>query len=71
MSVKGSTVRQPKMVNDIDDATIDEAFEAAMGAERLRMRKTMAAPENTSRRSTVSGPVTAAKLCGTRLKEFL
>jgi hypothetical protein len=46
---------------------IDEAFEAAMGA----LRKTAVAPENTSYRSTVSGPVAAAKRCGANLKKCL
>lgn len=70
MGVKGSAARKSKTVDD--GLSIDDAFEAAMGAMRLRrMKKSMVAPENSSCRSTVAGPVAAAKLCGKRLKEFL
>jgi len=47
--------------------TIDDAFEAAIGARR----EVTVAPENSSRRSTVSGPVAAAVRCGNKLKNHL
>lgn len=66
MSVKAGTLRTSKMVG-LDAATMDEAFAAAMGA----LKKTMAAPENSSCQSTVSGPVAAAVRCGKKLKNYI
>jgi hypothetical protein len=65
MSVKTSPARKPG-AGGIDDETIDEAFDAAMGA----LKKTHA-PESSSCRSTVAGQVAAAKRCGSKLKNFL
>jgi hypothetical protein len=65
MSTASIAKRKPKMVG-LDKATRDEAFEAAMGA----LKKTPV-PENSSRRTTVSGPVAAAVKCGKKLKNYL
>jgi len=62
-----STKDSVKKVSEMTGLTVNDAFEAAVGAKR----KTTIAPENTSHRSTVSGPVTAAKRCGSKLKNYL
>jgi len=65
MSVKTGATRKSK-ASGLDEATISEAFDAAMGA----LKKTPV-PQNSSCRSTVAGQVAAAKRCGSKLKKFL
>jgi hypothetical protein len=65
VSVKTGAARRPR-VSGIDEETIDEAFEAAMGA-----LKKPHATESAYCRSTVAGQVAAAKRCGSKLKNFL
>ncbi|MDR2592177.1 MAG: hypothetical protein LBC59_05155 [Chitinispirillales bacterium] len=65
MSVKAGATRKSK-TSGLDEATINEAFGAAMEA-----LKKPHVPQDSSCRSTVAGQVAAAKRCGSKLKKFL
>jgi len=65
MSVKAGAARKSRATG-LDEATINEAFDAAMGA----LHKAPA-HQDSSCRSTVAGQVAAAKRCGSKLKNFL
>ena len=65
MSAKVGAARKSKTTG-LDEETINEAFDAAMGA----LHKAPVS-QDSSCRSTVAGQVAAAKRCGSKLKKFL